>query len=177
MRTRQKRVATHTWRSLGCRTTPLGHRSRRKPTVEPRWAKQQTKKLKSDCKQPLRIGIIRALDECTGRLFRSTTWHNHKNSDMQSKKSICIHIPLRKLMPYSRFLFMWPRTCEQKESFQYRKLEERFEKRTWRNPLSTNSCSCKSHMYRCVSLIWYLRIFFISHYIPPGVFHLQLQGN
>ena len=43
MRTRQKRVATDTWRSLGCRTTPLEHSSRRKPTVEPRWAKQQTK--------------------------------------------------------------------------------------------------------------------------------------
>ena len=77
MRTRQKRIATDTWRSLGCRTTPLEHWSRRKPTVEPRWAKQQTKKLrpkptkinsfmsgpslsltpdpplKSDCKQPL----------------------------------------------------------------------------------------------------------------------------
>ena len=46
MRTRQKRVATYTWRSLGCRTTPLEHWSRRKPTVEPRWAKQQTKKLR-----------------------------------------------------------------------------------------------------------------------------------
>ena len=37
MRTRQKCVATDTWRSLGCRTTPLEHWSRRKPTVEPRW--------------------------------------------------------------------------------------------------------------------------------------------
>ena len=44
MRTRQKRVATDTWRSLGCRTTLLEHWSRRKPTAEPRWAKQQTKK-------------------------------------------------------------------------------------------------------------------------------------
>ena len=35
MRTRQKCVATDTWRSLGCRTTPLEHWSRRKPTVEP----------------------------------------------------------------------------------------------------------------------------------------------
>ena len=39
MRTRQKCVATDTWRSLGCRTTPLEHWSRRKPTVEPGWAK------------------------------------------------------------------------------------------------------------------------------------------
>ena len=46
--TQQKRVATDTWRSLGYRTTPLEHWSRRKPTVEPRWAKQQTKKLKTD---------------------------------------------------------------------------------------------------------------------------------
>ena len=46
MRTRQKCVATDTWRSLWCRTTPLEHWSRRKPTVEPRWTKQQTKKLR-----------------------------------------------------------------------------------------------------------------------------------
>ena len=46
MRTRLKRAATHTWRSLGCRTTPLKHWSKRKPTVEPRWAKQRTKKLR-----------------------------------------------------------------------------------------------------------------------------------
>ena len=46
MRTRQERVAADTWRSLGCRTTPLEHWSKRKPTVEPRWAKQQTKKLR-----------------------------------------------------------------------------------------------------------------------------------
>ena len=39
-------MAQNTWRSLGCRTTPLEHWSRRKPTVEPRWAKQQTKKLR-----------------------------------------------------------------------------------------------------------------------------------
>ena len=38
MRSRQKCVATDTWRSLGCRTTPLEHWSRSKPTVEPRWA-------------------------------------------------------------------------------------------------------------------------------------------
>ena len=42
--TRQKqRVATDTWRSLGCRTTPLEHWSKRKATVKPRWVKQQTK--------------------------------------------------------------------------------------------------------------------------------------
>ena len=52
MRTRQKqRVVTDTWRSLGCRTTPLEHWSKRKPTVEPRWAKQQTKKKKKKKKK------------------------------------------------------------------------------------------------------------------------------
>ena len=44
--TRQERVATDTQRSPGCRTTPLEHWSKRKPTVEPWWAKQQTKKLR-----------------------------------------------------------------------------------------------------------------------------------
>ena len=52
MTTRQKRVATDTWRSLGCRTTPLKYWSKRKPTVEPRWAKQRTKKLRP---QPTKI--------------------------------------------------------------------------------------------------------------------------
>ena len=46
MRTRQKRVATDTWRSLGFRTIPLEHWSKRKPTVESLWAKQQTKELR-----------------------------------------------------------------------------------------------------------------------------------
>ena len=42
-----KKMRTETtWRSLGCRTTPLEHWSKRKPTVEPRWAKQQTKQLR-----------------------------------------------------------------------------------------------------------------------------------
>ena len=41
--------------------------------------------IESDCKQPLRIGIIRTLNDGTGRLFRATTRHNHKSSDMQSK--------------------------------------------------------------------------------------------
>ena len=47
LRPRQKqRVATDTWTSLECRTTPLEHWSKRKPTDEPRWAKQQTRKRK-----------------------------------------------------------------------------------------------------------------------------------
>ena len=52
-------------------------------TVSKRY--QGTGILKSDCKQPQRIGIIRALNECTGRLFRAATRQNHKSSDMQSK--------------------------------------------------------------------------------------------
>ena len=56
MRTRQKqRDATDTWRSLGCRKTPLEHWSKRKPTVEPRWAKQQTKKLRP---QPTKLNSL-----------------------------------------------------------------------------------------------------------------------
>ena len=42
----KQRVATDTWRSLGCPTTPLEHWCKRKPIDEPRWAKQQTKKLR-----------------------------------------------------------------------------------------------------------------------------------
>ena len=73
MRTRQKqRVATDTWRSLGCRTTPLEHWSKRKPIVEPRWAKQQTKKLrpqlvlqfKREAKLPTVIGLTTKHADC-----------------------------------------------------------------------------------------------------------------
>ena len=45
-RTRQKRAATDTRRPPGRRTTPPEHWSKRKPTAEPRRAKQQTKKLR-----------------------------------------------------------------------------------------------------------------------------------
>ena len=38
------------------------------------------------CKQSLRIGKIRALNGCTGRLFRAATRHNHKNSDIKRYK-------------------------------------------------------------------------------------------
>ena len=34
----------------------------------------------------LRIGIIRALNESAGRLFRAATQHRQNNSDNQSKK-------------------------------------------------------------------------------------------
>ena len=58
IRTRQKqRVATVPWRCLGCRTTPLEHWSKRKPTVELRWAKQQAKQLR---RQPTKINSFMA---------------------------------------------------------------------------------------------------------------------
>ena len=67
MRSLQKqRVATDTWRSLGCRTTPLEHWSKRKTTAEPRWAKQQTKKLRPQQtkkkKKELYVGVITESD-------------------------------------------------------------------------------------------------------------------
>ena len=39
-----------------------------------------------DCTQPLRIGNIRALNGCAGRLFAAATLHNHKNSANKSKR-------------------------------------------------------------------------------------------
>ena len=41
------------------------------------------RKIQTDCKQSLRIGKIRALNGCTGRIFRAATRHNHKNSDIK----------------------------------------------------------------------------------------------
>ena len=51
MRTRQKRVATDTWRSLGCLTTPLEHWSKRKPTVNPGGPSNRQKKKKKKKKK------------------------------------------------------------------------------------------------------------------------------
>ena len=50
------------------------------------------RKIQTDCKQSLRIGKIRALNGCTGRLFRTATRHNHKkegftNNNVTSRKS------------------------------------------------------------------------------------------
>ena len=39
-----------------------------------------------DCKQPLMIGRLRALNGCAGRLFGAAIQHNHKNSDSISKE-------------------------------------------------------------------------------------------
>ena len=38
------------------------------------------RKMTKDCTQPLRIGNIRALNGCAGRLFAAATLHNHMNS-------------------------------------------------------------------------------------------------
>ena len=37
------------------------------------------RKIQTDCKQSLRIGKIRALNGCTGRLFRAATRHNRES--------------------------------------------------------------------------------------------------
>ena len=47
--------------------------------------------LQTDCKQSPRIGKIRALNGCTWRLFTAATRHNHKNSDIESDITICLH--------------------------------------------------------------------------------------
>ena len=58
---------------------------------------QGTGTLKSDCKQSLGIGIIRAINKCTGRLFRAATQHTYKSSDIsmnvsQTLRTHCEHI-------------------------------------------------------------------------------------
>ena len=72
MRTRQKRVATDTWRSLGCRTPPLEHWSKRKPTVEPRWAKQQTKNLLDH------IGLVKHFNKNLKQMLKNFV-NGHQN--------------------------------------------------------------------------------------------------
>ena len=44
------------------------------------------RKMTKDCKQTLRIGNIRALNGCAGRLFGAATLHNHKNSANKSNR-------------------------------------------------------------------------------------------
>ena len=46
MRTRQERVATDTWRSLGYRTTPLEHGAKENQQLNPGGPNNQTKKLR-----------------------------------------------------------------------------------------------------------------------------------
>ena len=40
----------------------------------------------TDRTQPLRIGRIKALNGCAGRLFVAATLHNHTNSDNKSNR-------------------------------------------------------------------------------------------
>ena len=42
--------------------------------------------IEGDCAHNLKIGIIRALNENAGRLFRAATQHRQNNSDNQGKK-------------------------------------------------------------------------------------------
>ena len=44
------------------------------------------RKMQKDYTQPLRIGNIRALNGCAGRLFGAATLHNHKNSANKSNR-------------------------------------------------------------------------------------------
>ena len=44
------------------------------------------RKMKKDCTQPLRIGNIRALNGCAGRLFRAATLHCTEKSEVNPKK-------------------------------------------------------------------------------------------
>ena len=44
------------------------------------------RKMTEDCTQPLRIGNLRALNGCAGRLFGAATLHNHKNSANKSNR-------------------------------------------------------------------------------------------
>ena len=43
-------------------------------------------KMQTDCRQSLRIGKIRAFNGSAGILFGAATQHNHKNSDIKSKR-------------------------------------------------------------------------------------------
>ena len=47
-----------------------------------------------DSTQPLRIGNIRALNGCAGRLFGAATLHNHKNSGTGTtlKTGLCVTV-------------------------------------------------------------------------------------
>ena len=46
------------------------------------------RKMTKDCTQPLRIGSIRALNGCAGRLFGAAILHNHKNSANKSNRKV-----------------------------------------------------------------------------------------
>ena len=68
------------------------------------------RKMKKDCTQHLRIGNIRALNGCAGRLFGAATLHNHKNSANKSNRkamnrnwsNLRLHFLLEQFYPKSR---------------------------------------------------------------------------
>ena len=81
---------------------------------------QGTVILKSDCKQPLRIGIIRALNECTGRLFRATTRHNHKSSETWHTDECHANVNADVNGIHTKiYLFLLPRGKETKSTYQH----------------------------------------------------------
>ena len=83
MMIRQKqRVATDTWRSLGCRTTPLEHWCKRKPTVEPWRAKQLT-----PCKNH---GLYARNHLLVENAPRRRPIGNNRNADVFSKPKLII---------------------------------------------------------------------------------------
>ena len=50
------------------------------------------RKMTKNCTQPLRIGNIRELNGCAGRLFGAAKLHNHKNSAV-SNNSASVNLP------------------------------------------------------------------------------------
>ena len=58
------------------------------------------RKMTKDCTQPLRIGNIRALNGCAGRLFGAAKLQNHKNSANKSnRKAMDMHCCNQKANP------------------------------------------------------------------------------
>ena len=62
----------------------------RPPIQNQNGMKLRDRKVTKDCTQPLRIGNIRALNGCAGRLFGAATLHNHKNSAYKSNRKAMI---------------------------------------------------------------------------------------
>ena len=106
MRTRQKqRVATDTWRSLGCRKTLLEYWSKRKPTVDPRWTKQQTKKLR-----PKTTKVDSFIVLCRGHYWVWRPTHRHATEEGSKANQIylrghfqSLHVVSMKFFPSHGF--------------------------------------------------------------------------
>ena len=64
------------------------------------------RKMTKDCTQPLRIGNIRALNGCAGRLFAAATLHNHKNSANKSKRKAKL-VQYIDFNPYKLSVLLW----------------------------------------------------------------------